>query len=111
MRYIALVLFGAIVGGFSWVAWRLPVQIIDPDIYSDYLVPANGSVVSNLTLFWFFLGGYKTALIMAWDKNESYFTSTAYRVKAFILVPLTPILSWKQAWWKLPSTEYMNNKF
>lgn len=111
MRYIALVLFGCMVGGFSWVAWRLPVQIMAPDIYTAYLVPANGSVVSILTLLWFFLGGYKTALIMAWDKNESYLSSTAYRAKAFILVPLTPFFSWNRTWWKLPSIEYMNNKF
>ncbi|AIW22629.1 hypothetical protein IX92_26575 (plasmid) [Vibrio coralliilyticus] len=107
IRYMSLVLFGLILGGTSWIWWRLPIQIVAPDIYNDYLVPENGSVSSIISFLWFFHGGYKAALIMAWDRNEVYFSSFRYRAKTFVLVPLLPILGWKHSWWKLPSVENM----
>ncbi len=110
IRYIALILFGLFLGGMSWIAWRLPFQMVAPELYASYLVPENGSVTATLGLLWFAIGGYKTALIMTWDRSEAFHMSLLYKTKAFFLVPFVSVVSWKSTWWKLPTTDYMQSK-
>jgi hypothetical protein len=90
--------------------WRLPVQIIAPDIYETFLVPANGHWVAYLGWSWFMLGGYKTALMMAWDRNEAYFSSVKYMLKCWLVVPIAPFIFFQRTWCQLPPIEYFNSK-
>jgi hypothetical protein len=97
-------------GGMAWIAWRLPIQMIAHDIYEIYLVPANGNWTAYFALAWFMLGGYKTALIMAWDRNEAYFRSVKYMLKCWLLVPIAPFIHFRTRWYQLPPIEYFNGK-
>jgi len=83
--------------------WKLPLHIVAPEYYARYLVPANGHPAAYLLVAWFFVGGYKTAILMAWDRNEAYFKTLSYQFKVWILVPLAPLLRFKSNWYKLPT--------
>lgn len=110
MRWLGLLGFSVFLGGFSFIVWRIPVQILNPEVFEYYLVPANGHVFANLILSWFMIGGYKTSLIMIWDRNEAYFQSIAYRVQAITFVPFAPITKFNSSWFKLPSVDDLSNK-
>jgi hypothetical protein len=110
IRRIALFGFSVFLGSFSLIMWKLPFQIIAPDFYENYLVPANGHLISYFLISWFLVGGYKTALLMAWDRNEAYFWSLSYQLRALLLAPLAPIVRFKSSWYKLPTLNHMRNK-
>jgi hypothetical protein len=110
IRILVFLGFSIFLGGLSLIIWKIPFQIAIPVFHEIYLVPANGHLFSWLVVAWFLLGGYKTAIIMSWDKNEEYFQSLSYRLKALAFVPVAPITKFKSTWYKLPSVEYMNDK-
>lgn len=102
LSWTAVCYITLIEGGCSWVLYRLPVQIAAPDIYDQYLVPSNSSVIAFLLFAWFLLGAYKTAMMIAWDPKGRYFRSGGQQVKTLLLVPLAPFIPFKAEWYRLP---------
>ena len=110
VRYIALLGFTLIIAGLSLLIYKLPFQILFQEFHDTYLVIANGKLSGYLIGPWFLIGGYRTTLIMLWDKNEAYFNSLSYRAKAFLLVPLSMFYRFDISWYKIPTIEYLNSK-
>lgn len=110
VRYLALLGFIIIISGFSLIIYMLPFQILFPEFHDTYLVIAKGHLSAYLMASWFLIGGYRTSLIMLWDKNEAYFNSLSYRVKAVLFVPLSMFYRFDISWYKIPTLEYLNSK-
>lgn len=89
-------------GTCSWILFRLPINIVAPDVYSEYLLPSNGSIIAFLVFAWFLLGAYKTAMMIAWDPKGNYFRSFRQQMKTLLLVPLAPLIPFKPEWYRIP---------
>lgn len=110
VRWLGLLGTAFLLGGISFSLWKLPVQIAAPVFYMHYVPAVNGHPAAYCILAWFLIGGYKTALIRAWDRNEERFDSIRYDFMSLFLVPFVPLLRFKSSWYKLPSIEDMNSK-
>ncbi len=91
--------------------WRLPFEFATPEFAKAYLFPNENHNTSHFLLAWFLFGGLKTSLMMLWDKTnpDGWNTSTAYRIKALLLVPFTPLIKFNQSWYRLPPVKAENN--
>ena len=88
IRSIAFILFSIILGGISLILWRELALLLMPSL-NVYLIPIHGSPIAFGLVSWFLIGGYTTAMMMAWDESESYHRSFKYMIKAWILVPFS----------------------
>lgn len=111
VKYIGLLGFTLIITGFSVVIYKLPFQILFQEFHDTYLVIANGEISGYLIGSWFLIGGYRTSLIMLWDKNEDYFNSLSYRVKAVLFVPISMFYRFDISWYKIPTIKYLSSKY
>lgn len=96
-------MFSMIIGGFSLIAWRTLILLIIPS-FEVYLIPAHGSPIAYAFLAWFLLGGYRAAIILAWDRHENYFGSPAYTLKTWIIIPFTLFVHAGRSWPTLRET-------
>ena len=110
VRYIALLGFTLIIAGLSVVIYKLPFQILFQEFHDTYLAITKGELSGYLIGSWFLIGGYRTSLIMLWDRNEAYFNSFSYRVKTVLFVPISMFYRFDISWYKIPTIEYLNSK-
>ena len=97
------IMFSIIIGCFSLIIWRTPILLIMPSL-EVYLIPEYGSPIAYGLVAWFLLGGYRTAIVLAWDRHESYFGSPVYILKTSVLVLFAFFIQTNRPWPPLHET-------